>query len=50
LLNFQNIQHIDRVERRVARYESYGYRRTKSFVQRLPECHRAPRCAIGEYL
>jgi len=48
-LVFQSIQHIDRVELRVSRYESYGYTKTKDFIRRLPECHLAPRSAAGEY-
>ncbi|GAA0687830.1 hypothetical protein ISN75_14060 [Dyella marensis] len=47
LLNFQNLQHIDRVERRVSRYEAYGYRKSKSFLAKLPQCHSIPRSSSG---
>ncbi|WP_266156758.1 hypothetical protein [Dyella silvatica] len=47
LLSFQNLQHIDRVERRKARYMGYGYKETPEFTASLPKCAAIPREASG---
>lgn len=47
-LAFLNHQHIDRVERRKARYvEQYGYTPTADFVAELPRCRLLPRSSSG---
>lgn len=48
-LEFQNLQHIDRVKRRMARYEDYGYVPTADFIDKLPLCRDVPRGSGGEY-